>query len=98
MNLRQKAKSYKKRMEMLENMTLPTRTSFATSETLCHFRITKRLPYDEYEYTPAAQEISMRLHKDEMMREVSEELRKHIEFDNEERTLSLDFWVRPRKV
>ena len=94
MNLRQKAKSYKKRMEMLENMTLPTRTS----ETLGHFRITKCLPYDEYEYTPAAQEISMRLHKDEMMREVSEELSKHIEFDNKERTLSLDFWVRPRKV
>lgn len=96
MNLRQKAKSYKKRMEMLDNMVLPTRTSFATSETLGHFRITKRLPYDEYEYTPTAQEISMRLYKDEMMREVSEELRKHIEFDNEERTLSLDFWVRPR--
>lgn len=96
MNLRQKAKSYKKRMEMLENMTLPTRTLFATSETLGHFRIIKRLPYDEYEYTPTAQEIIMRLYKDEMMCEVSEELRKHIEFDNEERTLSLDFWVRPR--
>lgn len=96
MNLRQKAKSYKKRMEMLDNMVLPTRTSFMTSETLGHFRITKRLPYDEYEYTPTAQEIIMRLYKDEMMCEVSEELRKHIEFDNEERTLSLDFWVRPR--
>lgn len=96
MNLRQKAKRYKKRMEMLENMALPTRTSFATSETLGHFRITKRLPYDEYKYTPTAQEINMCLYKDEMMREVSEELRKHIEFDNEERTLSLDFWVREK--
>ncbi len=92
MNLIQKCKKYKQRIETLERMALPTRTAFYTSKTLNHLEAARNIPetldisrYKEYfEY----------MTKKQITEAVGKILKDYIIFDYKKGTVTLDVWLK----
>lgn len=92
MNLRQKCKKYKQRIETLEKMALPTRTAYCTSEPLNHFRAARNIP--ETLDISRNKEYFEDVTKEQITEDTGKILKDYIIFDYKKGTVTLDVWLK----
>lgn len=95
MNLRQKCKKYKQRIETLERMALPTRTAFYTSETLNHLRASRNIP--ETLDIPRNKEYFEDVMREQITEDAGKILKDYIIFDYRKGTVTLDVWLKKKE-
>ena len=94
MNLRQKCKKQKQRIEQLESMALPVKKIICTSESLNHLRLKRNIIIDWDWETVTNGKYHKDLTRNDMARDIGEALKDSIVFDDEAGTATLDVWVK----
>lgn len=95
MNLRQKCKKYKQRIETLERMALPTRAVYCTSEILNHLRAARNIP--ETLDIPRNKEYFEDVIKERITEDAGKILKDYIIFDYKKGTATLDVWLKKKE-
>lgn len=94
MNLRQKCKRQKQRIEQLERMTLPVKKIYNyTYDSLNHLRLKRSIIIDWGMELGDNEEYFKDLTRNQMAKDIGVALRDNIIFDDEEGTATLDVWV-----
>ena len=94
MNLRQKAKKYKRELEMLKVMPVPT--AVITPKGLLHLRIEKKID-PEFEYYCYLEKTGEDYIKENVAKGLIDRLKYYVIHDPIKNTYTLDVWVKEVK-
>lgn len=94
MNLRQKCKKQKQRIERLERMILPVKKIAYTSESLNHLRLKRSIIIDWGMELGDNEEYFKDLTRNQMAKDIGAALWDNVVFDDEAGIATLDVWVK----